>query len=143
MLVPKSAQNAFFPKPNLAQELHLACIEHVLKSNFINTKQAIFRNQADFSHSLSFLARAKRLTELSYLTPVSFSIMMVTSMSLTKTRKVGGSLVVTLPKELVESKKIKEGEIVEIIVKKIRKDGFGVFKSLTPFAAKDELTAHE
>ena len=69
--------------------------------------------------------------------------MMVTSMSLTKTRKVGGSLVVTLPKELVESKKIKEGEIVEIIVKKIRKDGFGVFKSLTPFAAKDELTAHE
>jgi hypothetical protein len=56
---------------------------------------------------------------------------------------VGGSLVVTLPKELVESKKIKEGEIVEINVKKVRKDGFGVFKNLTPFTAKDELTAHE
>ena len=64
-------------------------------------------------------------------------------MSLTKTRKVGGSLVVTLPKELVESKKIKEGEIVEINVKKVRKDGFGVFKNLTPFMAQDELTAHE
>jgi len=51
--------------------------------------------------------------------------------------------VVTLPKELVESKKIKEGEIVEITVKKIRKDGFGVFKGLTPFTVKDELTAHE
>jgi len=51
--------------------------------------------------------------------------------------------VVTLPKELVESKKIKEGEIVEISVKKVRKDGFGVFKGLTPFTAKDELTAHE
>ena len=50
---------------------------------------------------------------------------------------------VTLPKELVESKNIKEGEIVEINVKKVRKDGFGVFKHLTPFAAKDELTAHE
>jgi bifunctional DNA-binding transcriptional regulator/antitoxin component of YhaV-PrlF toxin-antitoxin module len=64
-------------------------------------------------------------------------------MSLAKTRKVGGSLVVTLPKELVESKKIKEGEIVEITVKKIKKDGFGVLKSLTSFTVKDELTAHE
>jgi len=51
--------------------------------------------------------------------------------------------VVTLPKELVESKKIKEGEIVEITVNKIRKDGFGVFKGLTPFTVKDELVAHE
>jgi len=64
-------------------------------------------------------------------------------MSLAKTRKVGGSLVVTLPKELVENKKIREGEIVEIMVKKVRKDGFGVFKGLTPFTVKDELTAHE
>jgi len=64
-------------------------------------------------------------------------------MSLAKTRKVGGSLVVTLPKELVESKKIKEGEIVEITVKKVRKDGFGVLKGMTPFTVKDELTAHE
>jgi bifunctional DNA-binding transcriptional regulator/antitoxin component of YhaV-PrlF toxin-antitoxin module len=64
-------------------------------------------------------------------------------MSLTKTRKVGGSLVVTLPKELVESKKIKEGEIVEVIVKKVRKDGFGAFKGLSSFTAKDELAVHE
>jgi antitoxin component of MazEF toxin-antitoxin module len=64
-------------------------------------------------------------------------------MSLAKTRKVGGSLVVTLPKELVESKKIKEGEIVEITVKKVRKDGFGILKGMAPFAAKDELAAHE
>jgi antitoxin component of MazEF toxin-antitoxin module len=69
--------------------------------------------------------------------------MKVIYVSLAKTRKVGGSLVVTLPKGLVESKKIKEGEIVEIIVKKVRKDGFGIFKRLTPFAAEDELTTHE
>ena len=69
--------------------------------------------------------------------------MVVILTSMTKTRKVGGSLVVTLPKELVESKKIKEGEIVEITVKKVRKDGFGVLKGLTPFTAKDELTAHD
>ena len=83
------------------------------------------------------------MAELLYITLVSFSIIVGDTLSLTKTRKVGGSLVVTLPKELVESKNIKEGEIVEINVKKVRKDGFGVFKHLTPFAAKDELTAHE
>jgi bifunctional DNA-binding transcriptional regulator/antitoxin component of YhaV-PrlF toxin-antitoxin module len=69
--------------------------------------------------------------------------MAVSFMALAKARKVGGSLVVTLPKELVESKKIKEGEIVEITVKKIRKDGFGVFKDMSRFVPKDELTAHE
>jgi bifunctional DNA-binding transcriptional regulator/antitoxin component of YhaV-PrlF toxin-antitoxin module len=62
---------------------------------------------------------------------------------LAKTRKVGGSLVVTLPKELVESEKIKEGEAVEIRVKKLRKDGFGVLKGAGPFTVEDELTAHE
>ena len=50
---------------------------------------------------------------------------------------------VTLPKELVESKKIKEGEIVEIRVKNLRKDGFGILKGVGPFTAEDELTAHE
>jgi hypothetical protein len=62
---------------------------------------------------------------------------------LVKTRKVGGSLVVTLPKELVEEKKIREGEVLEIIVRKVRKDGFGVFRGMPPFTIKDELTAHE
>ena len=50
---------------------------------------------------------------------------------------------VTLPKELVESKKIKAGEIVEIRVKKLRKDGFGILKGVGPFTVEDELTAHE
>jgi hypothetical protein len=62
---------------------------------------------------------------------------------LAKTRKVGGSLVVTLPKELVESEKIKEGEVVEIRVKKLRKDGFGTLKGVGPFTVEDELKAHE
>lgn len=62
---------------------------------------------------------------------------------LAKTRKVGGSLVVTLPKELVEAEKIREGEVVKIKVKKLRKDGFGVLKGVGPFTVEDELTAHE
>jgi len=77
------------------------------------------------------------------ITSVSFYVMVVISMSLTKTRKAGGSLVVTLPKELVESKRIKEGEVIEITVKKVRKDGFGVVKGMRRFTAEDELTAHD
>jgi antitoxin component of MazEF toxin-antitoxin module len=62
---------------------------------------------------------------------------------LAKTRKVGGSLIVTLPKELVETEKIKEGEIVKIKVKKLRKDGFGILKGMRPFTVEDELKALE
>ena len=62
---------------------------------------------------------------------------------LAKTRKVGGSLVVTLPKELVATEQIKEGEIVKISVKKLRKEGFGILKGVGPFTAEDELAAHE
>ena len=63
--------------------------------------------------------------------------------ALTKTRKVGGSLVVTLPKELVEGQKIKEGEVDEVTVRKFRKEGFGVLKGVKPFTAEDELTTHD
>jgi len=59
-----------------------------------------------------------------------------------KTRKVVGSLVVTIPKKLAESKKIKKGEKVEITIKKVRIDGFGVFKGMKPFTPEDELTTH-
>ncbi len=62
---------------------------------------------------------------------------------LAKTRKVGGSLVVTLPKELVEAEKIKEGEIVKIRVKKLRKEGFGILKGMAPFTVEDELKTLE
>jgi antitoxin component of MazEF toxin-antitoxin module len=63
--------------------------------------------------------------------------------ALTKTRKVGGSIVVTLPKELVEGQKIREGEVVEVTVRKFRKEGFGVLKGVKPFTAEDELTTHD
>jgi len=77
------------------------------------------------------------------VTSVLFYVTMVILMSVVKTRKVGGSLVVTLPKKLVESKKIKEGEILEITIKKARKNGFGKFKGMKPFTAEDELTTHD
>jgi bifunctional DNA-binding transcriptional regulator/antitoxin component of YhaV-PrlF toxin-antitoxin module len=63
--------------------------------------------------------------------------------TLVKTRRVGGSLVVTLPKEVTESKGIKEGEIIEITVKKLHVDGFGTLRGIGPFTTDDELKAHE
>jgi len=43
----------------------------------------------------------------------------------------------------VEEKRIREGEIIEITVRKIRRDGFGVFRGMPPFTAEDELRGHE
>ncbi|MEM3596672.1 MAG: AbrB/MazE/SpoVT family DNA-binding domain-containing protein [Candidatus Bathyarchaeia archaeon] len=64
-------------------------------------------------------------------------------MSTVKTRKVGGSIVITLPKKLVESKKIKEGELLEITIKKGKIDGFGALKGMKPFTAEDELKVYD
>jgi len=62
---------------------------------------------------------------------------------LTKTRKVGGSIVVTLPNELVKTQNIRENEYVEITVRKCRKDGFGILKGMAPFTVEDELKTLE
>lgn len=59
--------------------------------------------------------------------------------ALSKTRAVGGSLIVTIPAEIVKSEMIRENELVEIEIKKPRKDGFGLFKSIGPFTKEDEL----
>ena len=59
--------------------------------------------------------------------------------SLTTTRKVGGSIIVTLPKEMVESESIVEGEIVKIKVEKVKKSGFGILKGMSSFKKEDKL----
>jgi hypothetical protein len=63
--------------------------------------------------------------------------------ALVKTRRVGGSLIVTIPRDLVEAKKIREGEIIEVTVKKLQVDGFGALRGIAPFTADDELKPHE
>jgi len=62
---------------------------------------------------------------------------------LAKTRKIGSSIVITLPKELVETQKIKENEYVEISVRKCPKNGFGALRGMRPFTEADELKASE
>lgn len=48
-----------------------------------------------------------------------------------KTRKIGGSLIITIPKHIVDEEGLMEGEMV-----KIRKDGFGILKYLLPSQRK-------
>ena len=60
---------------------------------------------------------------------------------LTKTRCVGGSLMVTIPAEIVKSEMIKENELLEVEVKRPKKSGFGILrgKNVSSFSKEDEL----
>lgn len=59
--------------------------------------------------------------------------------AMVRTRKLGGSLFVRIPKDVVDKEDIKEGEAVEISVKKIKKSGFGALKGIGPFTREDEM----
>lgn len=62
--------------------------------------------------------------------------------TITRTRKVGGSLVVTLPKEIVKEEGLREGEAVKIQVEKVKKDYFGALKGMRSFTKEDEFDTH-
>ena len=59
--------------------------------------------------------------------------------SLTKTRSVGGSLIITVPSEIVKSEMLRENEIVEVEVKKARKDFFGSLRGIGYFTEEDRI----
>ena len=58
-------------------------------------------------------------------------------------RAIGGSLVVTIPKEIVKEENLKEGEAIEIEIGRPKKTFFGAAKVVGPFTKEDELKAHE
>lgn len=60
-----------------------------------------------------------------------------------RARKLGGSLVVRIPKEIAKEKGIVEGEAISIKVRKIKKDWFGALKGIGPFTKEDELDEHK
>ena len=62
--------------------------------------------------------------------------------ALAKTRKVGGSIMVTIPKEVAEQEDIREGELVEIEVKKAKRSGFGIDPEVGSMTREDELDTH-
>ncbi|HLC74611.1 MAG TPA: AbrB/MazE/SpoVT family DNA-binding domain-containing protein [Candidatus Nanoarchaeia archaeon] len=56
-----------------------------------------------------------------------------------RTRSIGGSLVVTIPKEIVREEMIQENELVEIEVKRTKRDFFGALRGVGHFTEEDEL----
>lgn len=63
--------------------------------------------------------------------------------AITRIRTLGGSLAVTIPVELVRAQGLKEDEIVEIEVKKHKKDYFGALKGIGRFTDKDRMEDRE
>lgn len=63
--------------------------------------------------------------------------------TLVKARRIGGSLVVRIPREVVEQEGIREGELVELDVRKAKRDWFGVLRGLKPFSREDEMDVNE
>lgn len=59
--------------------------------------------------------------------------------SITKTRAVGGSLIITIPSEIVKSEMLRENELVELELKKVKKNFFGALKGIGSFTEEDEL----
>ena len=53
-------------------------------------------------------------------------------------RKVGGSLMITIPKEVADLENIHSGEMVQMDIKKVRKDWFGACKGIGGPLQKEE-----
>ncbi|MBS3053386.1 MAG: AbrB/MazE/SpoVT family DNA-binding domain-containing protein [Candidatus Aenigmarchaeota archaeon] len=53
--------------------------------------------------------------------------------AITRMRKIGGSLMITIPKEIVKEEALKEGQIVEVEIKRTIKSGFGIAKGIGPY----------
>ena len=58
--------------------------------------------------------------------------------SITKLRKVGGSIVATIPKEIIELEGLTPGQNVVIKVEKIRKSFLGAAKGIGSFTREDK-----
>jgi hypothetical protein len=63
--------------------------------------------------------------------------------AIVRSRKIGGSIVVRIPKEATEQEGIREGDLVEVEVRKARKDFYGALKGVGKFSRNDELDSHD
>ncbi len=59
--------------------------------------------------------------------------------TLTKTRRIGGSLVATIPKIVVEQEGLIEDQAILIQVHKLPRSGFGISRGKTSFSGEDKL----
>ena len=58
---------------------------------------------------------------------------------ISKAVSVGGSIMVTIPKQVAELLNIHPNEKVEVEVKKVNLSGFGMFRGVGRFTKEDEL----
>lgn len=58
---------------------------------------------------------------------------------LTKLRRVGGSVMARIPKEVLEQESLQPGESVRLEVKKVKKSAFGSLKGMRSFTAEDKF----
>ena len=59
--------------------------------------------------------------------------------TITRTRVLGGSIIVTIPSNIIKEERIAEDELVEIDIKKMKKDFFGALRGIGSFTKEDEL----
>jgi antitoxin component of MazEF toxin-antitoxin module len=59
--------------------------------------------------------------------------------SIARTRKIGGSLVITIPANIVKEENIQENDLIEFGVKKKRKSYFGALKGIGSFTKEDKF----
>lgn len=57
---------------------------------------------------------------------------------ITRIRALGGSLAVTIPAKIVKNKGLKEDEVVEIEIRKHKKDYFGALKGIGSYNRKED-----
>ena len=59
--------------------------------------------------------------------------------TIVRTRKIGGSVVATIPNDIAKKLDIRENELIEIDVRKPRKSFFGIMKKLADFREEDRF----
>ena len=58
--------------------------------------------------------------------------------ALVKTKKVGGSIMVTIPSNIIKAENIEEDEFIEIEVKKKRFNGLGALRGIGPYIREED-----
>jgi Antidote-toxin recognition MazE, bacterial antitoxin len=63
--------------------------------------------------------------------------------AVTQAKRIGGSLMVRIPAEAAYEEGIKEGDLVELQVSKVKKSWFGSYPGTGPMTREDELDTHD
>jgi len=62
---------------------------------------------------------------------------------ITRARKVGGSIMATIPKETVKELNIRDNEEIELNVRKRKRSFLGALKGIGPFTEEDRLDVRD